>query len=59
MKKHNPFAALISMILGGGSTITLIIADFTLPLQLDENVFGISISAIAYFIFHKLLIKKS
>ncbi|MBL7105561.1 MAG: sodium:solute symporter family protein [Bacteroidales bacterium] len=59
LKKHNPFAALISMILGGGSTITLIIADFTLPLQLDENVFGISISAIAYFIFHKLLIKKS
>jgi SSS family solute:Na+ symporter len=48
LKKPNAKAALASMIIGGISTLTLIISGWNLPLQLDANIFGIGISLITY-----------
>ncbi len=47
-------AAFMAMFLGGGTTITLIVADWNLPLALDANIFGISMSAAAYLIFSQI-----
>ncbi|MEZ5199716.1 MAG: sodium:solute symporter family protein [Bacteroidales bacterium] len=57
LKNRSSFAALVSMVSGGGLTVFLIILDLPLPLQLDANVFGISISAITFFTLNKLLTK--
>ena len=46
----NSKAALSSMIVGGGTTLALIITDITLPLALDANIFGIGAALIAYLI---------
>ena len=48
-KHSNSVSALWAMVLGGGTTITLIATNASLPLGLDANIYGISISAIAYF----------
>ncbi|MBN1300907.1 MAG: sodium:solute symporter family protein [Melioribacteraceae bacterium] len=48
-KYSNSNSALWAMILGGGTTIALIALDADLPLQLDANIYGIAISAVAYF----------
>ncbi|MDX2430963.1 MAG: sodium:solute symporter family protein [Bacteroides sp.] len=47
-KKPNSLAALMSMIIGGVSTLTLIISDISLPLDLDASIFGIGASLIVY-----------
>ncbi|MFW5851849.1 MAG: sodium:solute symporter family protein [Bacteroidota bacterium] len=52
-KKTNSTAALISMILGGSSTLLLtllihVYKDFTLPFLLDPILFGIIISVVSY-----------
>jgi len=49
-KKPNSIAALSSMIVGGGTTLSLIFSDINLPLGLDANIFGISAALIAYLI---------
>lgn len=49
-KNPNSLAALVAMILGGTTTLVLIIVNIPLPFGLDENFFGISISAIAFLI---------
>lgn len=36
------------MIVGGCTTLTLIITDISLPLGLDANIFGIGAALIAY-----------
>lgn len=56
-RKPNATAALISMIVGGTVTLTLILLNLKLPLNLDENIYGISSSLIAYWISHVLLKK--
>jgi SSS family solute:Na+ symporter len=56
-KRATSTAAFLSMIAGGTTTITLIVANINLPLGLDANIFGISTSAII-FIFGSLLGKK-
>lgn len=43
-------AALISMVLGGSTTVALNLFKVPLPLGLDANVFGIFLSALAYSI---------
>src|SRR5690606_886504 len=48
-------AALTSMIVGGTVTIALIIGNVDLPFQLDPNVFGLSASAVSYFLVHSIL----
>lgn len=49
-QKPNSIAALSSMIVGGGTTLTLIISGISLPLGLDANIFGIGAALIAYII---------
>ncbi|MFO7999558.1 MAG: sodium:solute symporter family protein, partial [Bacteroidales bacterium] len=48
LKKAHPAAAFWAMLLGGGCTIVLIIGDWALPLGLDPNIFGISLSFITF-----------
>ena len=52
LKKPNSNAALISMIAGGSTTLTLIIAEINLPLELDPIIFGICTALIAYTVVH-------
>jgi SSS family solute:Na+ symporter len=53
-KKSNPIAAFWSMLLGGTTTIFLIISEnklplgITLPKHLDANIYGISVSLIIF-----------
>lgn len=49
-KKSSSIAALWAMIVGGGTTITLIILNTKLPLDLDPNIFGITASALTFII---------
>jgi SSS family solute:Na+ symporter len=53
-KKPSPLAALTAMIIGGCTTLFLIIAEVGLPLGLDANFYGISFSAIAFTIVHQI-----
>lgn len=48
-KNPNSLAAIFSMIIGGTTTVALIISNFELPFALDANIFGISASAFVYF----------
>ena len=47
-KKPKPLAALVAMILGGGTTLTLILLNLELPFGLDENFFGIVVSFLSF-----------
>ena len=47
-KNPNSLAALVSMILGGVTTLTLIVSGLKLPLGLDASIFGIGVSLISY-----------
>ena len=47
-KRSNSTAAIWSMLLGGGTTIALIASGVSLPLDLDANIYGISISAVSF-----------
>jgi SSS family solute:Na+ symporter len=57
LKNPSSKAALCSMLVGGGTTLFLILSKMELPFGLDANVFGISLSAIV-FILVQLLHKK-
>lgn len=48
-KKPNSLAAIFSMIIGGTTTVTLVVLNIKLPFDLDANIFGISASAFIYF----------
>ncbi len=50
LKKPNSAAALASMLVGGCTTLTLIISGIGLPLSLDANIFGIGAALLAYLI---------
>lgn len=55
-KRPNSLAAMLSMIIGGTTTVALIVSNLGLPFNLDANIFGITVSAIVYFsvsFFHK------
>lgn len=58
-KKPSASAALVSMVLGGSTTLLLIFVDTELPLGLDANFFGIALSALAFFIIQNLQHKKN
>jgi len=49
-KRSSPVAAIAAMVVGGGSTIALILLETKLPLGLDPNVFGIMASAVAFIL---------
>ena len=46
-KKSTPLAAFLAMLLGGGTTVALVLTQTELPYGLDANLAGISVSAIA------------
>jgi len=48
-RNPNKVAAFAAMLLGGGTTITLIIGEWNLPFGLDANIFGLLVSALTYF----------
>jgi solute:Na+ symporter, SSS family len=54
LKKSSPEAAFWAMLLGGGTTISLIIIGTDLPLGLDANIFGITISLISFLLINAL-----
>jgi SSS family solute:Na+ symporter len=54
LKKPNSKAAIAAMIIGGGTTIALIISKIPLPLELDANIFGICASILSYTLVHLL-----
>jgi SSS family solute:Na+ symporter len=47
-KKSSPVAAFWSMLIGGGTTLYLTVAQFKLPYGLDPNIFGISAGLILF-----------
>ncbi|MDD2631567.1 MAG: sodium:solute symporter family protein [Bacteroidales bacterium] len=49
-RQPDKVAAFAAMLLGGTTTITLIIAEWNLPFGLDANIFGITISAVVYLL---------
>ncbi|MBR8535569.1 sodium:solute symporter family protein [Carboxylicivirga sediminis] len=49
-RKPNPEAALAAMLIGGGTTLILIIFDIKLAFGLDANIAGIAASGITYLI---------
>jgi len=57
-KRSSPVAAFWSMIAGGGTTLVLIISDLPLPLGLDANIFGISVSAVLMITLTAIFPKK-
>lgn len=51
-KRKNSKGAFWSMITGGSITLFLIVSQVKLPFQLDPNIYGITIAAMGYLIFH-------
>lgn len=56
--KPNSTAAIGAMILGGTTTVTLVVANIRLPFDLDANIFGIIASALVYLIIYQFSVKK-
>lgn len=48
LKKPHPTAAFVAMLLGGATTLGLILMNTALPFGLDANFFGISLSALSF-----------
>ncbi|KUG24896.1 putative sodium-solute symporter [hydrocarbon metagenome] len=49
-KRSSSIAAFWAMLLGGGTTITLIVASVKLPFNLDANIFGITMSLLVFVV---------
>lgn len=58
-KRPNSLAAILSMVIGGTTTVALIVSDLDLPFKLDANIFGITASAFVYFLTTSFLNKTS
>ena len=54
LPNSSPKAALASMLVGGMLTLFLIISEWQLPFSLDANFFGLSASALVFFIGNKM-----
>lgn len=54
LKKPSAKAAMYSMLIGGVTTLTLILTKIALPFGLDANFFGITFSAIVFIIIQSL-----
>jgi SSS family solute:Na+ symporter len=54
-KEGSSAGAVLAMILGGSVTVVLELMEQKLPFGLDPNVGGITTSAIAFFVFSKLI----
>ena len=54
-KQPNTTGAIVSMLGGGGLTLTLIFLKTPLPYGLDPTIYGILISTLLYFITKKIV----
>ncbi len=54
LKKASSVAAFWAMFLGGTTTISLIISNLELPLDLDANIFGITTSLVSFIIINTI-----
>ena len=54
LRRPSSTAALTAMIVGGGTTLTLILFERDLPLGLDANVFGITASLLSFAVVQRL-----
>ncbi len=52
-RRPNSNAALLSMITGGGITLTLILSGLNLPFGLDANIFGIAAATLTYLLANR------
>ena len=53
-RSPNTKAALTAMLIGGSTTLLLIIIESPLPGELEANIFGIIAASLSYFIVYKL-----
>lgn len=53
LKKPSAKAAMYAMLLGGGTTLVLILTEIALPFGLDANFFGITLSATVFILIQK------
>ena len=58
LKKPSSKAAFYSMIIGGSTTLILILSKLKLPFDLDANFFGITAAFIVFTLIQKTDIKK-
>jgi len=58
-KRPDSLAAMFAMVSGGTTTVVLVVSNINLPFDLDANIFGISTSAIVYYIIHKINFSKN
>jgi len=47
------------MFFGGGTTLVLTVTELSLPLELDPNIFGITVSALFFVLATRLLPQKN
>ena len=59
LKNPSAKAALYSMLIGGGTTLLLILTEIALPFGLDANFFGITFSAIVFILVQSFLKRKN
>ncbi len=52
LKKRSSAGAFWSMIVGGTITLSLILSGWELPFSLDANIYGITLAALTYILFH-------
>lgn len=53
-KSPSSKAAMMAMLIGGGTTLSLILSNIDLPYGLNENLFGIAASFLVFYIFQSL-----
>jgi SSS family solute:Na+ symporter len=53
-RRPDSLAAMLAMLIGGTTTVVLIVSGLKLPLDLDGNIFGIAASALVYVTIHAL-----
>lgn len=58
LKRRSPEAAIGAMILGGGTTLLLIIQEANTSLGLDPNLFGITVALCTFIVIHLLTLNK-
>ena len=57
LKKPSSLAAISTMLIGGTTTLSLIIIDMDLPFGIDPNFYGISAAGITFLILQKITSK--
>lgn len=59
VKNPSPFAAIVAMIGGGLTTLTLLVLSAPIPFGLDANIVGISVSAISFVTVQQYVKRKT